>query len=222
MALIDASYLTAVRTGAVTGVAAGYLARRNSRTAAVIGCGIQGRTQAQALAESTVIENLMCYDISRIRSQTFAEEMSRELGLDVIPSETSQAAVGDADIIATATTSRTPVIQRTWLKEGAFISAIGSFYSDHREIDSATVRDAKVVVDSKEAVFAEAGDIILPMKEGVITADHIYAELGELVTGTKKGRTDSDNITLFKSVGLAIQDSSVAALVVRKWVNSFG
>ncbi|RLI31728.1 hypothetical protein DRO56_04770 [Candidatus Bathyarchaeota archaeon] len=217
IAVMEASYLTALRTGAVTGVAARYLAREDSRVAAIIGCGVQGRTQAWAVVESRNIEVLRCYDLSRERSRSFAEEVSRELGVDVLPVETGREAVEGADIVVTATTSKTPVIRREWLGEGVHISAIGSFYPDHREIDTATVRDAKVVVDSREAVLEEAGDLIIPLKEGAITEDHIYAELGELIIGLKPGRTRDDELTLFKSVGLAIQDSAVAALVIKKW-----
>ncbi|MCD6263317.1 hypothetical protein J7L60_02760 [Candidatus Bathyarchaeota archaeon] len=217
IAVMEASYLTALRTGAVTGVAARYLAREDSRVTAIIGCGVQGRTQAWAVVESRNIEVLRCYDLSRERSRSFAEEVSRELGVDVFPAETGREAVEGADIVVTATTSKTPVIRREWLGEGVHISAIGSFYPDHREIDTATVRDAKVVVDSREAVLEEAGDLIIPLKEGAITEDHIYAELGELIIGLKPGRTRDDELTLFKSVGLAIQDSAVAALVIKKW-----
>jgi len=217
IAVMEASYLTALRTGAVTGVAARYLAREDSRVAAIIGCGVQGRTQAWAVVESRNIEVLRCYDLSRERSRSFAEEVSRELGVDVLPVETGREAVEGADIVVTTTTSKTPVIRREWLGERVHISAIGSFYPDHREIDTATVRDAKVVVDSREAVLEEAGDLIIPLKEGAITEDHIYAELGELIIGLKPGRTRDDELTLFKSVGLAIQDSAVAALVIKKW-----
>jgi ornithine cyclodeaminase/alanine dehydrogenase len=220
IATIEASYLTALRTGAVTGVAVRYLARENSRIAAIIGCGIQGQTQAWAVAESRPIETLRCYDLSWERSQAFAEEMSRRLKVEVLPAETAKEAVKDADIVVTSTTSKEPVVRRNWLGEGVHISAIGSFYPDHRELDTATVRDAKVVVDSEEAALAEAGDLIIPIKEGAITEKHIYAELGELVIGLKSGRTKEDELTLFKSVGLAIQDSSVAGLVIKKWMES--
>jgi len=219
--MIEASYLTALRTGAVTGVAARYLARKDSKAAAILGCGVQGRTQARAVAESRGIEKIRCYDLSGERSRAFAE-MSRELRLEIISTETAKEAVRDADIVVTATTSKTPVVRREWLKKGVHISAIGSFYPDHRELDTITVKEARVVVDSKEAALEEAGDLIIPIKEGAITEDHIYAELGELVTGSKQGRTEEEELTLFKSVGLAIQDSAVAGLVIKKWKESLG
>ena len=216
-ALMEASYLTAVRTGAVTGVAARYLAPRDSRVATVIGCGVQGRTQAWAVAETCELDSIRLFDISRNRMERFAYEMGQKLGVDIVAAESGAEAVRGADIVVTATTSREPVIRRRWLGDEVHVSAIGSFYPDHRELDTETVREAKVVVDSREAVLAEAGDLIIPLKEGAITEDHIYAELGDLVLGRRRGRTEDDGLTVFKSVGLAIQDSSVASLVLKKW-----
>ena len=216
-ALLDGTYLTAVRTGAVTGVAARYLAPKDSRVAAIIGCGAQGKTQAWAVAEICDLETIRLFDISRDRMRRFADEMSPKLGVDITPSDSGEEAVRDADIIITATTSKTPVVRRKWLGDRVHVSAIGSFYPDHRELDTDIIRESKLVVDSREAVMEEAGDILIPMDEGAITEDHIYAELGDLVLGRKEGRTDDDGLTVFKSVGLAIQDSSVASLVLKKW-----
>ena len=216
-ALMDATYLTAVRTGAVTGVAARFLAPGNSRVATVIGCGVQGKTQAWAVAETCSLDVIRIFDISGERMGRFAEEMGPKLGVDIVAAESGEAAVRDADIVVTATSSREPVVQRRWLSDEVHVSAIGSFYPDYRELDTETIREAKVVVDSREAVLAEAGDLIIPLKEGAITKDHIYAELGDLVLGRREGRVEGDGLTVFKSVGLAIQDSSVASLVLKKW-----
>jgi len=129
-------------------------------------------------------------------------------------------AVADADVVVTATTSKNPVLRREWLGDRVHVGAIGAFYPDWRELDTATVSEAKVVVDSREAIMEEAGDILIPISEGAITEDHIYAELGEIILGKKEGRTPKDGLTVFKSVGLAIQDSSVANLVMKKWRES--
>jgi alanine dehydrogenase len=219
-ALLDGTYLTAMRTGAVTGVAARYLAPEDSKEAAVIGCGVQGKTQAWAVAETRAIERMRVFDLSRERMDLFSREMSGKLGIDVIPSDSVAEAVNGVDIVVTATTSKDPVVRYEWLGERVHISAIGAFYPDYRELDTNTIRDAKLVVDSREAIMEEAGDILIPISEGVICEDHIYAELGDLVLGRKPGRTDDDGLTVFKSVGLAIQDSSVARLVLDKWRES--
>ena len=216
-ALLDGTYLTAMRTGAVTGVAARYLAPKDSKKAAIIGCGVQGKTQAWAVAETRTIEKMRAFDLSRERMDLFSREMSGKLGIDVVPSDSVAEAVNGVDIVVTATTSKDPVVRREWLGERVHVSAIGAFYPDYRELDTGTIRDAKLVVDSREAIMEEAGDILIPISEGVIGVDHIYAELGDLVLGRKPGRTDDDGLTVFKSVGLAIQDSSVARLVLDKW-----
>lgn len=219
-ALLDGTYLTAMRTGAVTGVAARYLAPKDSKKAAIIGCGVQGKTQAWAVAETRAIEKMRVFDLSRERMDLFSREMSGKLGIDVVPSDSVAEAVNGVDIVVTATTSKDPVVRREWLGERVHVSAIGAFYPDYRELDTGTIRDAKLVVDSREAIMEEAGDILIPISEGVIGVDHIYAELGDLVLGRKPGRTDDDGLTVFKSVGLAIQDSSVARLVLDKWRES--
>jgi len=216
-ALLDGTYLTAVRTGAVTGVAARYLAPRVSRVAALIGCGVQGQTQAWAVAETCDLEAMRIFDLSEETMRRFVDEMGRKLGVDAEIARTGAEAVRDADIVVTATTSRNPVVRREWLGDRVHLSAIGSFYPDYRELDTGIIREAKVVVDSREAVMEEAGDILIPIGEGAITEDHIHAELGEIVLGRKEGRTEEDGLTVFKSVGLAIQDSSVASLVLKKY-----
>lgn len=215
-ALMEASYLTAMRTGAVTGVAAKYLARKDSKIVAVFGAGIQARTQLMAITTIRKIEEAKVYDPNISRAEVYAKEMSEKLGILVKVSEEGSDAAKDADIIVTATTSRNPVINRKWLDKKTHISAIGAFYPDCREIDSETVRDSKIVIDDWEAMKLEAGDILIPINEGGINENNIYATLGEIVTGAKEGRMDKDGLTLFKSVGLAIQDSSVAKAVLTK------
>jgi len=219
-ALLDGTYLTAVRTGAVTGVAARYLAPKDSRVAAIIGCGIQGRTQAWAVAETCELDTLRIHDLSSESMRRFSEEMGPKLGVEIVQARSGAEAVSGADVVVTATTSKDPVVRREWLGERVHLSAIGSFYPDYRELDTDIIKEAKVVVDSREAVMEEAGDILIPIGEGAITEDHIHAELGEVVLGRKEGRTEEDGLTVFKSVGLAIQDSSVASLVLRKYRES--
>ena len=148
--------------------------------------------------------------------ERFSEVMTEKLRVPVVPSSSGEDAVKDADVVATATTSSIPVLKRKWLKEKVHVSAIGAFYPDSRELDTTTVKESKLVIDEWDYIMEEAGDILIPIKEGAITADHIYAELGDLVLGKKLGRTPDDTVTVFKSVGVAIQDSSVASLILSK------
>ncbi len=215
-AFMDATYLTAVRTGAVTGVAARYMAPRDARVAAVFGAGVQGRTQAWAACTVRDIGRVYVYDPVEEARERFAEEMTEKLGVEVVAAGIGEEACRDADMVLTATTSPKPVLRRGWLKDVVHVSAIGAFYPDWRELDTATVAGSKLVIDDYEGVMQEAGDVLIPIAEGAMTEDDIYAELKELVSGKKPGRTPEDGVTVFKSVGIAIQDSSVASLVLSK------
>ena len=215
-AFMDATYLTAMRTGAITGVAAKYLAPEDSSKVAIFGAGVQGRTQTWAACTVRNIDKVYVYDLYHDARQRFVEEMTKLLGIEVVAAASGEEACRDADIVLTATTSNKPVLNRKWLKDRVHVSAIGAFYPEWRELDTATVAESKLVIDDREGIMLEAGDILIPIKEGAITENHIYAELKELVSGEKKGRTPRDRITVFKSVGIAIQDSSVASLVLRK------
>jgi len=215
-AFMDATYLTAMRTGAITGVAAKYLAPEDAKTVAIFGAGVQGRTQTWAACTVRDIDRVYVFDLYPEARKRFAEDMSKKLGIEVIPAGSGEEACRDADIVLTATTSPKPVLKREWLKEKVHVSAIGAFYPDWRELDTATVAESKLVIDDMEGIELEAGDILIPIEEGVITWDHVHAELKELVSGEKVGRTADDTITVFKSVGIAIQDSSVANLVLKK------
>lgn len=213
LAIMDGAYLTAIRTGAASGVATKHLARKDASVAAIIGAGTQARTQLQALCAVRNIEKAKVYDIRPRASSSFAMEMSQSLGISVEPVRNSREAIKGADIICTASTSTVPVLDGDWLKEGTHINAIGAFTPETRELDTKTIRKSKIVVDSREAALAEAGDIMIPIRQKEISEKHIYAELGEIITGKKKGREDSKEITVFKSVGLAIQDAAAAWLV---------
>jgi ornithine cyclodeaminase/alanine dehydrogenase-like protein (mu-crystallin family) len=149
-------------------------------------------------------------------AEKYAAEMSERLGIRVARAETAEAAVRDMDIVCAASTSKTPVVLGTWLKPGAHINGVGSHSVDARELDTEAIVRATVVVDTVDAALAEAGDLLDPIKEGAITADHIHAELGDIITGKKPGRTSDQEITLFKSQGIAIQDVATAQLVYRK------
>jgi ornithine cyclodeaminase/alanine dehydrogenase-like protein (mu-crystallin family) len=213
LAILDASYLTAVRTGAASGVATDVLARPDARVAAIFGAGVQGRTQLEAVAAVRPLRKAFVFDLDARAAAAYAEEMGAKLGLDVEPA-VAPAALREADIVCTATTSAAPVFADADLKPGAHINAIGSYKPHVREVPGETVRRAALFVDERRACLDEAGDIIIPLREGLIAESHIRAEIGEVLAGLKPGRGSDNEVTLFKSVGNAVLDLAVAALVV--------
>ena len=215
-AVMEGSQITAMRTGAVSGVATKYLARRNAYRLGIFGAGVQARRQFQAVKEVREIRSVSVYDTRKEMTRDFITEARAEGEVTVTAANTPEEAVQEADIIVTATTSAAPVFKGRNVKPGTHINAIGAFTPSTREVDSETIANSKIVVDSLEAALAEAGDIIIPLNEGVIHRENIWAQLGEIVTGKKAGRTSPDEKTLFKSVGLGIQDAAVASVVFRK------
>lgn len=212
LAMMDAESLTAIRTGAASGAATDLLARPDASTAMIFGAGVQGKTQLQAICAVRPIKKAWIADSVAEAAENYADEMSRSLGIEVIVGESPS----EADIVCTATTSASPVFHDSDLKRGTHINAVGSYQPEVQEIPSKTVQRARVVVDSRDAALAETGDLIIPLKAGLIDNQHIQAELGELVTGAKEGRANPDEITLFKSVGLAVQDLAAAACVLER------
>jgi alanine dehydrogenase len=215
-AIIDGTYLTALRTGAASGAATDLLARKDAKTVAVLGTGVQGRTQLLAVCTVRSIERVLVFDKRQSAAEAFLEEMSRAgspIPARVEIASSASAAVREADVVCTATTSMTPVFSDEDLAPGVHVNAIGSFTPQMQEVPMGTVGRALLIVDSRAAVWAEAGDLIIARKEGIITEASIHAELGEIVAGTKPGRASDDQVTLFKSVGNAVQDVSVGARV---------
>ncbi len=213
IAIMDAGYLTAVRTGAASGVATKYLAREDAQTCVVFGAGVQARKQLEAVNIVRPLQKVYVIDVVAQAKESFAKEMSAALDLDCVPTEDVESVVREADIVVTASSSHDPVFDGDWLQPGTHINNIGSHSPDARELDTTTVARSKFVADLKEANLAEAGDILIPIKEGAVTEDHIYASLGEIVIGAKPGRENAEEITVFKSCGLAIQDVSTALAV---------
>lgn len=212
MAIMEGASLTAIRTGAASGAATDLLARQDSRTLALFGSGVQARTQLEAVCTVRPIEQVWVFSLDKPGAREFVDEMA---GRDPIPTritivETPSTAIAEADVICTATTSSTPVFDGKEIRSGTHINAVGSFTPEMQELDAETVKRSRVVVDEKKAALDEAGDLIIPINQGLITSDWIHAELGEIVTGEKSGRTSIDQITLFKSVGLAVQDAIAA------------
>jgi ornithine cyclodeaminase len=219
IAIIDGTYLTALRTGAASGAATDLLARGDADTVAVLGTGVQGRTQLQAVCTVRSIERVLVFDTRRGAAERFRAEMA-DAGAPVPHrievASTAKEAISQADVVCTATTSTTPVFLDSDVKPGTHINAIGSFTPQMQELPAETVARALLVVDSREAVWAEAGDLIIAKKRGLITESSVHAEIGEIVAGTKPGRSSAGQVTLFKSVGNAVQDVSVGARILEE------
>ncbi len=215
LAVMDGGYLTALRTGAVSGVATDLLSRPDSHIAAIFGAGTQGRTQLQAIAAVRHLDRVYIFDAVPDRLDQFVREVRGQPGMpqDIRAASSPAQAVREADIICTATTSTQPVFNGSDLKPGTHINGIGSYTPQMQEIDESTVRSSKIVIDSKSGALAEAGDLIIALQHGAITEASIYAEIGEIASGKKPGRERPDEITFFKSVGNAVQDVSVARAI---------
>lgn len=216
LAMMDGGTLTAIRTGAGSGVATDLLARSDARCAAVFGAGAQARTQLEAVACVRPIATARVYDPDPTLAERFAEDMSERLGIIVEPAPDPASAMHGADVVCTATVSRTPVFDDADVQPGMHINAIGSYKPDVQELPGATVARARVVVDYREGALAETGDLLAPIAEGRFGPDHVSAELGEIVLGRKAGRVSDDEITLYKSVGVAAQDLAAASEAFRR------
>jgi ornithine cyclodeaminase len=218
LGILEGACVTALRTGAVSGAATDLMARPESRVLAVIGAGAQGVTQAAAVCAVRDIGEIRVFDPAAAARGSFGERLnvwSDGLAARVRPAESPRDAVEGADVICTATTSRTPVFDDAWLASGAHINAIGAYTPEMQEIPDATVGRARLVVDAVDAALHEAGDLLQAIQRGAIAERDVSLELGHVASGIAPGRTSSDEITLFKSVGNAIQDMIVAGAALR-------
>lgn len=216
IALLEGSSLTAIRTGAAGGAAIDLLARPESKVVAIFGAGAQGRTQLEAACTARHIETAWIFDPNPEKARALADEMN---GKGTIPpvvraAQNARQATEQADIICTATTSSTPVFLDEDVRAGTHISAVGSFTADMQEVPAQTVQRARVFVDSRSASLEEAGDLIQPLRAGLFTESHICGELGEVASGRIAGRRSPEEITYFKSVGIAVQDAMAAQVAL--------
>jgi len=216
LALVNGSALTEIRTAAVSAVATSLLARPDAAHLAIVGTGVQARAHALAIAASRPIAQIRLAGRRPGSAARLAAELRDQLGILVMAGEDVREAVDGASIVVTATSSATPVLCRDWLAAGTHINAVGACLPAAREIDTATMADAALFVDSRESAAGESGDFLLAMAEGAIDARHIRAEIGDVLTGTAQGRRDTREITLFESLGLAIEDLAAAVHVYRK------
>jgi ornithine cyclodeaminase len=210
LSLMNASEITAIRTAAVSAVATRLLAREDAHELAIIGAGVQARTHLAALASVRSLERVRVAARNVEHSRRLVEEIQRDVSFPIEAVETNEQAVRGADLIVTATSSLEPVLKREWISAGAHINAIGTHSPGSREIDGATMAAAKIFVDRRESALNESGDYLLAAKEGLVGPENIIGEIGELLTGKKSGRASAREITLFKSLGLAIEDVACA------------
>ena len=216
MAILNASAITAIRTAAVSAVAIDLLARKDAGNLAIIGAGFQGRAHLEAISYVRKITSVHITDKKIERARTLVEEMSPGYSFPVQAMDSVEAALEGADMIVTLTNSSEPVLSYEWIVAGTHINAVGACVPSAREIDSRTMASSKLFVDRRESALREAGDYLIALKEGVIGPDHIQAEIGEVLIGARPGRESEKETTLFKSLGLAVEDLAAAEYVYRK------
>ena len=215
-AVMDGRYITEARTAAVSAASAKHLARADSRVLAVLGTGVQARSHIDALTRVRRFEELRVWGRDAGRVRALIDELGAEAPARVIAASSPHAAAEGADVIALVTASREPVLARASVRDGAHICAVGACRPDQREMETALVRDARVFVDSRAGALAEAGDIVIPIGEGAIDASHIAGELGDVFGGRIPGRRNAAEITIFKSLGMAVEDVAAARLAFER------
>lgn len=203
--IVDASSITAIRTAAVSGVATRLLAREDASDLAILGAGVQARTHLQAMRAVRPINQVRVWSRSAARREAFAAWATGQ-GVHVMATESAEEAASGAHVICTVTASTTPVLQDAWVAPGTHVNAVGASLPEARELESALIARARLFVDRRESAVHEAGDYLIPLREGTITEQHIIGEIGELLLGVDKGRTTTSEVTVFKSLGLAVED----------------
>jgi len=211
-ALLDGRLITEMRTAAVSAAATDRLARRNAQVFAILGAGVQARAHLEALREVRPPAEVRVWSRTQSGADRFAAEMREKFGVAVAATASAERAVRGADVICTVTNSTTPVVEAAWLSPGAHINAVGAARPDWRELATDVVRRARLFVGSRAGAVTEAGDVVVPIQEGAITDRHIVAEIGEVFAGRHAGRETDEEITLFKSLGMAVEDVATARL----------
>ena len=214
--MMDGAYITALRTGAAGGIATKLFAREDAETVAVFGCGAQGITQLEAVCNVRPIKQALLYDLNIDAANKVKTEMEGKLNIS-IRVEKNLKNLKQADIICTATNSEKPLFSQKNISKGVHINAIGSYKPDMQELDPLIIKEGKLFVDSRESVLKESGDLIKPIAEHIFTGSVIEAEIGELINEKTVGRHTDNEITIFKSVGLGVQDLFVANAIFEKF-----
>lgn len=218
LSIMDASSITAIRTAAVSGLATRLLAREDASRVAILGSGVQAKTNLEAMIAVRPVSEVVVWSRSAENAGRFAARESARYGIPVKTASDAKSAVQGADIICTTTGSRDPILEGEWIPAGCHINAVGSSIAVARELDANAVRRSKLFVDRRESTLNEGGDFLIAKQEGVVGDDHILGEIGELLSRKLSGRTNRDDITLFKSLGLAVEDLASANYIYRKAV----
>ena len=216
MAMMNASAITSIRTAAVSGVATDLLARKDGGNLAIIGTGVQARSHLAAMSAVRSINRCRVASRHIEHARKFADEMSQDFQFPIEPVNSVEEALQNADLIVTVTSAAEPIVRREWIPPGAHLNIVGACTPKTREVDSATMAASSLFVDRRESTINEAGDYLLALHEGAIAPDHIRAELGEVLIGERPGRTSADEITLFKSLGIGIEDLAAAEYLYQK------
>ncbi len=216
IALMDGRYITEARTAAVSAVSARFLARAAASKLAILGSGVQARSHLEALQHVRQLKEVRIWSPKPQSRRQFVDDMSRTVAVPITAADSAEAAVRDADLIVLATSSKTPVIEDAWVGPGAHVMCVGACRPDQREMDPGLVQRGRLYVDSRAAAVVEAGDIVMNITEGYFDASHIRGEIGELVLGRVPGRAANADVTIFKSLGMAVEDVVAADLVFRR------
>jgi len=220
IAAMDGTYITTIRTACASAMATKVLANAQAPELGILGAGVQARAHIEALARVRKLERIKIYSPSGTSAAKIKSEMERQVGVPIEVAASAEAAVREVDLLVTVTTAKEPIVKAEWLKPGVHINAVGSHRPDLRELDGATLAQSKVVVDSREAIMGECGDILLALKEKSVGENVIHGEIGEVLAGAKAARAKASEITIYKSVRIAIQDVATAQLVYRKALES--
>ena len=216
LAVIDATSVTSIRTAAVSGLATRLLAREDAGDLALVGSGVEARTHLEAMLLERKIRRVRVASKNLERAKSFADRESKRQAIPITPCASVEEAVTGADLVCTVTSSREPVLRGEWLSPGAHVNAVGASEATAREVDAAVVAKSRLFVDHRESALSEAGDFLIARGEGAVGDAHIRGELGQLITGEVAGRTSPSDVTLFKSVGLAIEDVAAAQHIYSK------
>lgn len=220
IAMMDGRYITEARTAAVSAVSARFLARPDAATLAILGSGVQARSHLEALQHVRQLREVRIWSPRPQSRAAFIDDMSPRFPMPIVNAATAEAAVRGADLVVLATSSRTPVIDQAWVDAGAHVIGVGACRPDQREMDPALVARGRLFVDSKAAALVESGDVVMNIAEQRFDASHLRGEIGELVLGRVAGRTADAEVTIFKSLGMAVEDVVAADLVFRRAVES--